>query len=222
MLLPHGYEGQGAEHSSGRMERYLQLCGKDNMFIVDCTTPANMYHLLRRQLKADFRKPLIVFTPKSLLRHPKVVSSVDEFANGSFQMLIDDASAQAETIKTLVFVTGKFYYDLLEAQEALERTDVALVRIEQLFPLPEDEIDAVLSKYKHADEIVWAQEEPRNMGAYAHILMHIEDAKNWRVASRRSYSAPAAGSATRSKRRHKEVIDFVFDKTKDNQRKKLK
>ena len=206
----------------GRMERYLQLCGKDNVFIVDCTTPANMYHLLRRQLKADFRKPLIVFTPKSLLRHPKVVSSVEEFANGSFQMLIDDASAQAETIKTLVFVTGKFYYDLLEAQEALGRTDVALVRIEQLFPLPEDEIDAVLSKYKHADEIVWAQEEPRNMGAYAHILMHIEDAKNWRVASRRSYSAPAAGSATRSKRRHKEVIDFVFDQTKDNQRKKLK
>jgi 2-oxoglutarate dehydrogenase E1 component len=222
MLLPHGYEGQGAEHSSGRMERYLQLCAKDNMFVVDCTTPANMYHVLRRQLKADFRKPLIAFTPKSLLRHPKVVSSVEEFANGSFQMLIDDASAQAETTQTLVFVTGKFYYDLLEEQEALGRTDIALVRIEQLFPLPEDEIDAVLSKYKHADDIVWAQEEPRNMGAYAHILMHIDAAKHWRVASRRSYSAPAAGSATRSKRRHKEVIDFVFDQTKDNQRKKLK
>jgi 2-oxoglutarate dehydrogenase E1 component len=222
MLLPHGYEGQGAEHSSGRMERYLQLCAKDNMFIADCTTPANMYHLLRRQLKADFRKPLIVFTPKSLLRHPKVVSSVEEFANGSFQMLIDDASAKAENIKILVFVTGKFYYDLLEAQENLGRTDVALVRIEQLFPLPEDEIEALISKYKNADDIVWAQEEPRNMGAYAHMLMHIDDAKNWRVASRRSYSAPAAGSATRSKRRHKEVIDFVFDKTKDNQRKKLK
>ena len=186
MLLPHGYEGQGAEHSSGRMERYLQLCAKDNMFVVDCTTPANMYHVLRRQLKADFRKPLIAFTPKSLLRHPKVVSSVEEFANGSFQMLIDDASAQAETTQTLVFVTGKFYYDLLEEQEALGRTDIALVRIEQLFPLPEDEIDAVLSKYIHADDIVWAQEEPRNMGAYAHILMHIDAAKHWRVASRRS------------------------------------
>ena len=222
LLLPHGYEGQGAEHSSGRMERYLQLCAKDNMFIADCTTPANMYHLLRRQLKADFRKPLIVFTPKSLLRHPKVVSSVEEFANGSFQMLIDDASAQAETIKTLVFVTGKFYYDLLEEQETLGRTDIALVRIEQLFPLPEDEMDALISKYKNADDIVWAQEEPRNMGAYAHILMHIDAAKHWRVASRRSYSAPAAGSATRSKKRHKEVIDFVFDKTKNNQRKKLK
>jgi len=222
ILLPHGYEGQGAEHSSGRMERYLQLCGKDNMFIADCTTPANMFHLLRRQLKADFRKPLIVFTPKSLLRHPKVVSTVEEFANGSFQMLIDDVSAQAETIKTLVFVTGKFYYDLLEVQENLGRTDIALVRIEQLFPLPEDEIEAVISKYKNADDIVWAQEEPRNMGAYAHILMHIDAAKHWRVASRRSYSAPAAGSSTRSKIRHKEVIDFVFDKTKDNQRKKLK
>ena len=222
MLLPHGYEGQGAEHSSGRMERYLQLCAKDNMFIADCTTPANMYHLLRRQLKADFRKPLIIFTPKSLLRHQKVVSSVEEFANGSFQMLIDDASAQVENIKTLVLVTGKFYYDLLEAQENLGRTDVALVRVEQLFPLPEDEIEALISKYKNADDIVWAQEEPRNMGAYAHILMHIDAAKHWRVASRRSYSAPAAGSSTRSKRRHKEVIDFVFDKTKDNQRKKLK
>ena len=222
MLLPHGYEGQGAEHSSGRMERYLQLCAKDNMFIADCTTPANMYHLLRRQLKADFRKPLIVFTPKSLLRHPKVVSSVEEFANGSFQMLIDDATAKATEVKTLVFVTGKFYYDLLEAQETLGRTDIALVRVEQLFPLPEKEIDAVISKYTNADDIVWAQEEPRNMGAYAHILMHIDAARNWRAASRRSYSAPAAGSATRSKKRHQEIIDFVFDKTKDNQRKKLK
>ena len=222
LLLPHGYEGQGAEHSSGRMERYLQLCGKDNMFIADCTTPANMFHLLRRQLKADFRKPLIVFTPKSLLRHPKVVSTVDEFANGSFQMLMDDATAKVSAVKTLVFVTGKFYYDLLEVQETLGRTDIALVRVEQLFPLPEKEIEAVISKYTNADDIVWAQEEPRNMGAYAHMLMHLDVAKNWRVASRRSYSAPAAGSATRSKKRHQEVINFVFDKTKDNQRKKLK
>ena len=222
LLLPHGYEGQGAEHSSGRMERYLQLCGKDNMFIADCTTPANMFHLLRRQLKADYRKPLIVFTPKSLLRHPKVVSTVDEFANGSFQMLMDDATAKVSAVKTLVFVTGKFYYDLLEVQEKLERTDVALVRVEQLFPLPESEIEAVISKYTNADDVVWAQEEPRNMGAYAHMLMHLDVAKNWRVASRRSYSAPAAGSATRSKKRHQEVINFVFDKTKDNQRKKLK
>ncbi|SHG92232.1 2-oxoglutarate dehydrogenase E1 component [Winogradskyella jejuensis] len=219
MLLPHGYEGQGAEHSSGRMERYLQVCAKDNMYVADCTTPANMFHLLRRQMKANYRKPLVVFTPKSLLRHPKVVSTVDEFANGSFQMLIDDANAKASKVKTLVFVTGKFYYDLLEEQEKLGRNDVALVRIEQLFPLPVDDIKAILEKYKNADDVVWAQEEPRNMGAYSHMLMHLEEAKTWRAASRRPYGAPAAGSSVRSKIRHQEVIDFVFDKSKDNQKK---
>ena len=218
MLLPHGYEGQGAEHSSARMERYLQLCAKDNMYVVDCTTPANMYHLLRKQMKANFRKPLIVFTPKSLLRHPRCVSTVDEFANGSFKMLIDDEQAKADKIKTLVFVTGKFYYDLLEAQENLGRNDVALVRIEQLFPLPTDDIRDILKKYKNADDVVWAQEEPRNMGAYSHMLMHLDEAKTFRAASMRAYGAPAAGSSTRSKRRHQEVIDYVFDKTKNNQR----
>ena len=218
MLLPHGYEGQGAEHSSARMERYLQLCSRDNMFVADCTTPANLYHLLRRQMKANYRKPLIVFTPKSLLRHPKVVSTVDEFANGRFQMLIDDKNAQAEKIKTLVFVTGKFYYDLLQEQEKLDRKDIAIVRVEQLFPLPIKDIQAVLSKYKNTDDVVWSQEEPRNMGAYSHMMMHIDEVRTWRAATRRPYSAPAAGSSTRSKRRHQEVIDFVFDKTKDNQR----
>ncbi|WP_179339244.1 2-oxoglutarate dehydrogenase E1 component [Winogradskyella ludwigii] len=219
MLLPHGYEGQGAEHSSGRMERYLQMCAKDNMFIADVTTPANMFHLLRKQMKANYRKPLIVFTPKSLLRHPKVVSSVDEFANGSFQMLIDDKDAKADKIKTLVFVTGKFYYDLLEEQENLERDDVALVRVEQLFPLPAQAMRDTMKKYKNADDIVWAQEEPRNMGAYSHVIMHFEEARmQFRSASRRPYGAPAAGSSVRSKKRHKEVIDYVFDKTKNNQR----
>ena len=218
MLLPHGYEGQGAEHSSGRMERYLQVCAKDNMFVADCTTPANMFHLLRKQMKANYRKPLIVFTPKSLLRYPKCISTLDEFANGSFQTVIDDVNAKANTIKTLVFVTGKFYYDLLEEQEKLEREDVALVRIEQLFPLPVEEIRTILKKYNNADDVVWAQEEPRNMGAYSHMLMHIDEAKQWRAASRRPYGAPAAGSSTRSKRRHQQVIDFVFDKNKNNQR----
>ena len=217
MLLPHGYEGQGAEHSSGRMERYLQLCAKDNMFVVDCTTPANMYHLLRKQMKAKYRKPLIVFTPKSLLRHPKVVSTVDEFANGSFQVLIDDAEAKVDEIKTLVFVTGKFYYDLLEERENLNRSDVALVRVEQLFPLPAEAMRGILKKYNNADDIVWAQEEPRNMGAYSHMLMHLDEAKTFRAASRRPYGAPAAGSSVRSKKRHQQVIDFVFDKSKNNQ-----
>jgi 2-oxoglutarate dehydrogenase E1 component len=212
MLLPHGYEGQGAEHSSARMERYLQLCATDNMFVADVTTPANLFHLFRRQLKVDYRKPLIVFTPKSLLRHPKVVSTKEELANGSFQMLIDDTEAKVSKIKTLVFLTGKFYYDLLEKREELKRDDVALVRIEQLFPLPAEEMRKILKKYKNADDIVWAQEEPKNMGAYSHILMHFEEARNFRVCSRKMYAAPAAGSTVRSKARHAKVIENVFDK----------
>ncbi|WP_435624606.1 2-oxoglutarate dehydrogenase E1 component [Flagellimonas sp.] len=216
LLLPHGYEGQGAEHSSARMERYLQLCAKDNMYVADVTTPANMFHLLRRQMKADFRKPLVVFTPKSLLRHPKVLSTKEEMANGSFQMVIDDKEATASKIKTLVFCTGKFYYDLLDKKEKLERDDVALVRVEQLFPLPADQIRKVIKKYKSAKDIVWAQEEPRNMGAWGHLLMHLDEAKQFRVASRRFYGAPAAGSAVRSQRRHAQVLEYVFDKSKDN------
>tara|TARA_R110002051_G_scaffold325194_2_gene426246 strand:- start:1536 stop:4337 length:2802 start_codon:yes stop_codon:yes gene_type:complete len=216
MLLPHGYEGQGAEHSSARMERYLQLCAKDNMYIADCTTPANMFHLLRRQMKSNFRKPLIVFTPKSLLRHPKAVSTVDEMANGSFQEVIDDAGAKAKKVKSLVFCTGKFYYDLLVVKEENNRDDVALVRVEQLFPLPATQMKDIIAKYKNADDIVWAQEEPRNMGAWSHLLMHFSEVSKFRVASGRFYASPAAGSAVRSKRRHQEVITYVFDKTKDN------
>ena len=216
LLLPHGYEGQGAEHSSARMERYLQLCAKDNMYVADVTTPANLFHLLRRQMKANYRKPLVVFTPKSLLRHPKVVSTKEEMANGSFQMVIDDAEAKVAKVKTLVFCTGKFYYDLLEKREELERDDVALVRVEQLFPLPANEMRDIMKKYKNADDIVWAQEEPRNMGAWSHMLMHFDEAKQFRVASRRFYGAPAAGSAVRSKRRHAQVLEYVFDKSKDN------
>lgn len=212
LLLPHGYEGQGAEHSSARMERYLQLCATDNMFVADCTTPANMYHLLRRQQKIKYRKPLIVFTPKSLLRHPKVVSTKEEFANGGFQMVIDDAEAKVAKVKTLVFVSGKFYYDLLDKKEADQRDDVAIVRVEQLFPLPTDIMTSIIEKYKNAEDIVWAQEEPKNMGAYSHVLMHFEAARNFRVCSRKMYAAPASGSSVRSKARQAKVIESVFDK----------
>jgi 2-oxoglutarate dehydrogenase E1 component len=221
MLLPHGYEGQGAEHSSARMERYLQLCAKDNVYVANCSTPANMFHILRRQMKADFRKPLVVFTPKSLLRHPKVLSTVDEFTKGSFKPLIDDGNVlDLKKITTLVFVTGKFYYDLLDQKERLGRDDVALVRIEQLFPLPINLIKSIISKYSQADDLVWAQEEPRNMGAYTHILLNLNEAKDFRVASRRTYGTTAAGSTVRFKRRHQEVIDYVFDPEKNNQRQK--
>lgn len=211
MLLPHGYEGQGAEHSSGRMERYLQLCARDNMFVADCTTPANFFHLLRRQMKVNFRKPLIVFTPKSLLRHPKVVSTKEELANGSFQLLIDDTHVDPEKVRTVVFVTGKFYYDLLDKREELDREDVALVRVEQLFPLPVEEIEKTLGKYHKAKDVVWAQEEPRNMGAYSHLLLHYEPSRAWRVCSRKPYAAPASGSSARSMQRHNAVINSVFN-----------
>ncbi|MDN6309026.1 MAG: 2-oxoglutarate dehydrogenase E1 component, partial [Psychroflexus sp.] len=216
MLLPHGYEGQGSEHSSGRMERYLQLCAKDNMYITNCTTPANYFHLLRRQLKLSFRKPLIVFTPKSLLRHPKVKSSKADLAKGGFQTVIDTDNPKPKDVKSVVLCTGKFYYDLLDHREENDRNDVALVRVEQLFPVPEKEIDKVIKKYNKADEVVWAQEEPRNMGAYSHLLLQYEKTKDFRIASRRFYGSPAAGSPARFKRRQQEVIDYVFDASKDN------
>jgi 2-oxoglutarate dehydrogenase E1 component len=211
LLLPHGYEGQGAEHSSARMERYLQLCARHNMYVADCTTPANFFHLLRRQMKTKFRKPLIVFSPKSLLRHPLCVSTQDDLANGSFQETIDDAIVDKEKVKTLVFVTGKFYYDILAEREKNGRNDVALVRIEQLFPLPVDQLKEIIAKYPNADDYVWAQEEPKNMGAYSFMLMNFDLVK-WRLASLKAYAAPAAGSSTRDRRRHADAIRMVFDK----------
>ncbi|MGB0306009.1 MAG: 2-oxoglutarate dehydrogenase E1 component [Flavobacteriaceae bacterium] len=218
LLLPHGYEGQGAEHSSARMERYLQLCAKDNMYVVDVTTPANLFHVLRRQVKPHFRKPLVVFTPKSLLRHPKVVSSIDEFTTGAFQTVIVENLIPIKNTKTLVFCTGKFYYDLIDEREKLGRDDVAIIRLEQLFPLPKKEIDNILADYTHVSDVVWAQEEPRNMGAWSHLLLHLPAAQQFRVASRRFYGTPAAGSATRFKRRHQQVLDYVFDRSKNNMR----
>ena len=222
LLLPHGYEGQGAEHSSARIERYLQLCAKDNMYVANCSTPANMFHIFRRQMKSSFRKPLIVFTPKSLLRHPLVVSPLKEFASGRFQALIPDTVVTPKQAKKLVFCTGKFYYDLLKAREEKEAMDVALVRIEQLFPLPAEEMREVLKAYAAVEEVVWAQEEPRNMGIWSHLLLHFPEAVNFRPATRRFYGTPAAGSATRFNKRHQEVIEYVFDPSKDNLIRKTK
>ena len=222
LLLPHGYEGQGAEHSSARMERYLQLCAKDNMFVANCTHPANMFHLLRRQMKTNFRKPLVVFTPKSLLRHPQAVSSKSAFIKGTFQAVIEDTLVGPKQAKKLVFCSGKFYYDLLKAREEKKRMDVVLIRLEQLFPLPVKEIQAVLSTYSNVKDIVWAQEEPRNMGAWSFLLLHLPQAVLFRPATRRYYGAPAAGSAVRFQRRHQQVIDYVFDPKQDNFKQKPK
>ena len=210
VLLPHGYEGQGSEHSSARIERYLQLCAEDNMTVTNCTTPANFYHLLRRQMKRNFRKPLIVFTPKSLLRHPKVVNTIEDLATGEFQEVIDDTLAPSKVTK-LVFCMGKFYYDLLAEREILEREDIALVRIEQLFPLHLEKIQRVIDRYPSVKEYVWAQEEPRNMGAWSFMLERLDLVK-LNVRSRKYYAVPAAGSSTRFKKRHKAVIDSVFSK----------
>lgn len=209
VLLPHGYEGQGSEHSSARIERYLQLCAEDNMTVANCTTPANIYHLFRRQMKRDYRKPLIVFTPKSLLRHPKVISSIEDLATGEFQEVIDD-TINPEKVTKLVFCMGKFYYDLLEERENLERTDVALVRIEQLFPLHLEKIQKVIDRYPNVESYIWAQEEPRNMGAWSFMLERLDLVK-LNVRSRKYYAVPAAGSSTRFKKRHKAVIDSVFN-----------
>jgi len=209
ILLPHGYEGQGSEHSSARIERYLQLCGEDNMTLANCTTPANFYHLLRRQMKRDFRKPLIVFTPKSLLRHPKALSSMEDLSGGEFQEVIDD-TINPKNVKKLVFCMGKFYYDLLAEREKLDRNDVALVRIEQLFPLHLEKLQQVIDKYANVENYVWAQEEPRNMGAWGFMLQRFELVK-LNIASRKYYSVPAAGSSARFKKRHQAVLDSVFN-----------
>ena len=214
MLLPHGYEGQGSEHSSARMERYLQLCSRDNMVMADITTPANFFHLLRRQMKWNFRKPLVVFTPKSLLRHPLVVSSKEELAQGSFQEVLDDVRVAKKKVTSLVFCTGKFYYDLLARRTENGREEVALVRIEQLFPLPQKQLEEIIANYPNVTDYVWAQEEPRNMGAWGYMLMNFNQVK-LRLAARFVYSSPAAGSSARSKARHKKVIDSVFETPKN-------
>lgn len=210
-LLPHGYEGQGSEHSSARIERYLQLCAEDNMTVANCTTPANFFHLLRRHMKRKHRKPLIVFTPKSLLRLPAAVSSMNELASGGFQEIIDDSIQNKKGVTKLVFTSGKFYYDLLEERTRLEDETTALVRIEQLFPLHQDKIAEVIAKYPNVKDYVWAQEEPRNMGSWSFMLERLTQVP-LQVASRKRYAVPAAGSTARYKKRHQGVIDQVFNK----------
>ena len=212
LFLPHGYEGQGAEHSSARMERYLQLCAEDNMIVANCTTPSNLFHLLRRQTIVNYRKPLIVFTPKSLLRHPLAVSKKNDFIKGRFELLIPDKKVLPDKSKTLVFCSGKFYYDLIKAREEKNRMDVAIIRVEQIFPLPKDQINYQLSLYSKTKDVVWAQEEPKNMGALSYLLLHFEKASTFRIVSRPFSDSPASGSSVRFQKRHNKVIEKVFRK----------
>ena len=209
MFLPHGYEGQGAEHSSGRLERFLQLCAQGNMFVANCTTPANFYHLLRKQMKVNYRKPLVIFTPKSLLRHPRVLSSIKELAEGEFQPVIQDEFKDKSTVKRVVFCSGKLYYDLLQRKEEDNDGKVHLVRLEQLYPLHTDAIDEIISAYPDA-ELVWAQEEPENMGAWSYILMHLRQYP-WKVMSPRASAAPASGSYKRWSINQSNLINKVFE-----------
>jgi len=216
MLLPHGFEGQGPEHSSARIERFLELCAENNMQIVNCTTPANFFHVLRRQLKRDYRKPLIAFTPKSLLRHPKVVSDVSEFNTGSqFQEVIDDGYVKSADVKRVLFCSGKIYYDLLEKQQADKRKDVAIVRVEQLYPTPMDKLRTIRYKYKNATEFFWVQEEPENMGAWPYICRKFRNRNvALEVISRKESSSTATGYAKQHIAQQLAVVSRAFeDKT---------
>ena len=210
LFLPHGYEGQGAEHSSARMERFLQLCGDDNMILANCTSPSNFFHLLRRQIKSSYRKPLVVFTPKSLLRHPMVTSNVKDFTEGKFKRVISDNLKEINKIKTLIFCSGKFYFDILTERNKIKRYDTAIIRVEQIFPLPAEDLNREIKKYKNAKDLVWAQEEPKNMGAWSYLLLHYDKAKHFRVASRPFSDSPASGSTARFNKRHKKVLIEIF------------
>lgn len=209
MLLPHGYEGQGAEHSSGRMERFLVQCADDNIQVVNTTTPANHFHLLRRQLKREFRKPLVVFSPKLLLRHPEAVSSLDEMATGCFQEIIDDAAAKVENIDTVVFCSGKFFYEMRAKAKEMEVENMAFVRVEQLYPFPKTQIDGILAKYSGAKNILWAQEEPANMGAWTYFAMQLRHLPIIGI-SRNASAAAAEGSSQLHKKRLKNLFDELF------------
>jgi 2-oxoglutarate dehydrogenase E1 component len=198
LLLPHGYEGQGPEHSSARLERYLQLCALENMQVCVPTTPAQMFHLLRRQMVRDVRKPLVVMTPKSLLRHKLAVSSLDELANGGFRLVIPDSTAKpGQKVRRIVLCSGKVYYDLVEDAGRRGVSDVAIIRAEQLYPFPRTEVAAEIARYPATNEVVWCQEEPQNQGAWYqiqhHLLAVIGDQHSLHYAGRVRSPAPAAG-----------------------------
>jgi len=213
MLLPHGYEGQGAEHSSGRMERFLQQCADLNMQIVNTSTPANHFHLLRRQLKREFRKPLVVFSPKMILRHPSAVSSLDDLSTGGFREVIDDPTANVATVDTVVFCSGKFYYEMKEKAAEYGAENMAFVRVEQLYPLPKNHIDAIITKYKNVKNILWAQEEPSNMGAWTHIAMSMRDIPFVGI-TRNATAAAAEGSKKLHEKRLKQLFADLFQYAK--------
>ena len=208
MLLPHGYEGQGPEHSSARLERFLQLAAEFSMAVTNITTPANLFHALKRQLAWPFRKPLVNMSPKSLLRHPKVFSPIEEFTSKKFQEVIDDANATASKVKRILLCSGKVYYDLLEKKEQDNREDIAIIRLEQLHPFPEDQITEIFNKYKKAEKF-WVQEEPENMGAW-YYLLRFWRRENIEVISRKLSASPATGFAKVHAKEQTELVNKAF------------
>jgi 2-oxoglutarate dehydrogenase E1 component len=209
MLLPHGYEGQGPEHSSCRPERFLQLSAEYNMIVANPTTPANFFHLLRRQVTWPFRKPCIVLSPKSLLRHPAVVSPVKEFSDGVFKEVIDDANVTAKDVKRIIFCSGKIYYDLLEVQSKKKTKDAAIVRLEQLHPFPEKQVNAIIKKYKGA-KLVFVQEEPANMG-YASYILRMMPKADMEYVSRKASASPATGYSKVHKAEQEKIVNKAFE-----------
>jgi 2-oxoglutarate dehydrogenase E1 component len=208
LMLPHGYEGQGPEHSSARLERFLMLSANWNMQVVNITSPANYFHVLRRQLQRNYRLPLVVMTPKSLLRHPLCVSKIAAFTNGGFQEVIDDTYVDVKKVKRVLICTGKIYYELLERQQTDKRKDIAIVRMEQLYPMPEKQLQAIYEKYKEA-EICWVQEEPKNMGTWLYLLRWDGNRILKRI-SRESSSTPATGYSKVHAAEQQSLLDQAF------------
>lgn len=212
MLLPHGYEGQGPEHSSARIERFMEQCADFNIQVTNITTPANYFHLLRRQLKRSFRKPLVVFTPKSLLRHPLCVSKLEEFTDGQFQEVIDDTYVKTADVKRVLLCSGKIYYELLEKQQTDQRKDVAIVRLEQLYPTPYAQLEAIKEKYSKAKELMWVQEEPENMGAWPYLCRKLRNSDvHLDVISRKESSSTATGYAKQHISQQLYIIGKAFE-----------
>ncbi|MBN2729483.1 MAG: 2-oxoglutarate dehydrogenase E1 component [Bacteroidales bacterium] len=209
VFLPHGYEGQGSEHSSARMERFLTLAADYNMFIANITTPANLFHLLRRHVHFPFRKPLILFTPKSLLRHPEVRSEIKEFTTGKFLEVISDPNVDPKKVTQVVLCNGKVYYDIKKEREKLKRDEIAIVRVEQLYPFPETALEKIVSLYQNSNDWVWVQEEPGNMGAWSFVARNFKGPK-LRLVSRPDSGSPATGSAELHKIRQEKLLEKVF------------
>jgi 2-oxoglutarate dehydrogenase E1 component len=208
LLLPHGYEGQGPEHSSARMERFLQMCAELNMVVANITTAVNFFHALRRQATWPFRKPLVVFSPKANLRHPGSYSTTEEFLTGGFKEVIDDTFADTKAVKKVLFCSGKIYFDLAERQQKDNRKDIAIIRVEQLYPLPAKQLEELYKKYNRATWF-WVQEEPLNMGAASFLQMNLKSI-NYGVISRQPSASTATGFAKVHKQEQEEIIETAF------------